>query len=78
MGEVIERTIRAGDLPPELRGSLGEDALVRVTVRAVTESGFTHAFEESVRQSVAEAEQIPFRPATDVIAELRRMAADEP
>jgi hypothetical protein len=78
MGDIIERTIRAGNLPPELCGSLGEDVLVRVTVRALTEGGFTRTFEESVRQSAAEAEEISFRPAAEVIAELRRMADDKP
>jgi hypothetical protein len=78
MGDVIERTIRAGDLPAELRGTLDADALARVTVRAVTESRFTRAFEDSVRQSALEAEGIPFRPAAEVIAELRRIAGDEP
>ncbi len=78
MGDVIERTIRAGALPPELCGTLREDAMVRVTVRALTGSGFAGAFEKSVSQPTAEAEGIPFRPADAVIAELWRMANGEP
>ena len=60
MGDVIERTIRAGALPPELCGTLREDAMVRVTVRALTGSGFAGAFEKSVSQPTAEAEGDPF------------------
>ena len=41
MSNTIEKTFRAGDLPPQLRGDIEPDASVLVSVRRLTDNGFT-------------------------------------
>jgi len=47
-------------------------------VRAVTENGFTLAFEYGVLEAQAEAETLPYRPAQEVLHELHAILANEP
>jgi hypothetical protein len=77
MSNIIEKAIKAGDLPPQLRGNIEEDALVLVSVRRLTGNGFTEEFEEGVLKAEEETEGMPFRPAEEVIKELKAIAADE-
>ena len=63
MSNVIEKAIKAGDLPPQLRGNIDKDASVLVSVRRLTDNGFT--------------EGTPFRRAREVIEELKALAAKE-
>lgn len=77
MSNIIEKTFRAGDLPPQLRGDFEPDASVLVSVRRLTDNGFTEEFEEGVLKAEEETEIMPFRPAEEVIEELKAMAADE-
>lgn len=48
MSNIIEKAIKAGDLPPQLRGNIDKDASVLVSVRRLTDNGFTEEFEEGV------------------------------
>jgi hypothetical protein len=77
MSNTIEKTFRAGDLPPQLRGDIEPDASVLVSVSRLTDNGFTEEFEEGVLKAEEETEGMPFRPAEEVIEELKAMPADE-
>jgi len=77
MSKVIEKAIKAGDLPQELRGDLEKDVLVLVSVRRLTDNGFTEEFEDGVLTAEKETENLPFRPAEEVSKELKAIAADE-
>ena len=46
----------------------------RIAVRRVTENGFTAGEEAAMLAAAKASESLPFRPAADVIAELRRIA----
>jgi len=75
MSHVIVKTIKAGDLPPHLRGDIDVNASVVVSVRQLTENGFTEDFEEGVLEAEKETEGMPFRPAGEVIEELKAIAS---
>jgi hypothetical protein len=77
MSDIIEKVIKAGDLPPGLRGDLDAEETVLVSVRRLTENGFTEAFEAEVLKAEQDVEGVPFRPAKDVIEELKTIAKDE-
>ena len=77
MTTLIEKAITAGELPAQLRGDIEASARVLVSVRRLTENGFTEEFEERVLQAEKEAEKRPFRPAAEVIAELRAIAESD-
>ena len=77
MSKIIEKAVKAGDLPPQLRGGIEKDASVLVSVRRLTENGFTEEFEESILEAEQETEGMPFRPAEEVVKELKSLAADE-
>ena len=47
-----------------------------VSVRRLTDNGFTEEFEEGVLAAEEETEGMPFRPAKEVIEELKALAAD--
>jgi hypothetical protein len=70
MPDIIEKLIKAGELPPELRGDLDAETTVLVSVRRLTENGFTEAFEDGVLNAEQATDSVPFRPAHDVIEEL--------
>lgn len=74
MSDIIDKVIKAGDLPPQLRGDLDADETVLVSVRRLTENGFTEAFEAEVLEAEQDVEGVPFRPAKDVIEELTTLA----
>jgi len=78
MSNIIEKAIKAGDLPPGLRGDLDAEETVLVSVRRLTENGFTEAFEAEVLRAEQDVEVIPFRPAKDVIKELSTIIKNEP
>jgi hypothetical protein len=77
MSDIIERVIKAGELPPELRGDLDAETTVLVSVRRLTENGFTEAFEDAVLDAEKATDTVPFRPAHDAIEELAALAKDE-
>jgi hypothetical protein len=77
MSDIIEKVIKAGDLPPGLRGDLDPEETVLVSVRRLTENGFTEAFEAEVLEAEQETDGVPFRPAKDVIEELKIISKDE-
>jgi hypothetical protein len=77
MSNVIEKAIKAGDLPEELRGGIEKDVLVLVSVRRLTDNGFTEEFQEGVLTAEKETENLPFRQAEEVVKELKAIAADE-
>ncbi len=58
-------------MPPELRGDLPPDTLVLLTVRQVTINGFTAAEEAAILAAEADVASTPYRPAKDVLADLR-------
>ena len=72
MADIIDRPIRAGELPPGLRGDLDPSSLVLVTVRQVTANGFTETEEAAIltAETKAETENRPFRPAGEILAEI--------
>lgn len=78
MPDIIEKLIKAGELPPELRGDLDAETTVLVSVRRLTENRFTEAFEDGVLDAERETEPVRFRPAHDVIEELSALGKDEP
>jgi hypothetical protein len=61
-------------LPPQLRGEFDADATVFVSVRRVTANGFTEAFEAGALAAEQATESVPFRPAVDVMRELKTVA----
>jgi hypothetical protein len=78
MPDIIEKLIKAGKLPPELRGDLDAETPVLVSVRRLTENGFTEAFEDGVLDAEKETDHVSFRPAHDVIEELSALGKSEP
>jgi len=48
MADIIEKSIKAENLPPMLRGNFKPDAFVLVSVRELTDNGFTREFEDHV------------------------------
>ena len=78
MTDTIEKVVKAGELPPGLRGGMGDDEPVLVSVRRLTENGFTEAFEDGVLEAEKATGSAPFRPAKEVIEELAALAKDEP
>jgi hypothetical protein len=77
MTDIIEKVVKAGDLPPGLRDGLDEEEPVLVSVRRLTENGFTEAFEDGILEAEKATENITFRPANKVIKELATLAKDE-
>ncbi len=73
MTDIIDRPIKAGHLPPELRGDFDPSATVLVTVHRVTENGMTEEQEAAILAAEAETADVPFRPAPEVLAELSRI-----
>ena len=73
MTDIIDRPMLASQLPPELRGDIDPSATVLVTVHRVTENGLTEEEEEAILASEAELGDTPFRPAAEVLAEIRRI-----
>jgi hypothetical protein len=78
MPDIIEKLIKAGELPFELRGDLDAETTVLVSVCQLTENGFTEAFEDGVLEAEKATDQIPFRSAREVIGELAALVKDEP
>lgn len=74
MTDIIDRPMKASALPPELRGDIDPDATVLVTVHRLTENGMTEEQEAAILAAMAEDDDTPYRPAAEVIAELRRIA----
>ena len=77
MTYIVETSTTAGELPLSLRGDIEAEAPVLVSVRRLTENGFTEDFEEGVLQAERETETLPFRPAAEVLAELKKALADD-
>ena len=77
MMNIIEKLVKASELPQQLRGNFEADTLVLVSVRRLTDNGFTEEFEEGMLKAEADTEGTPFRPAEEVIKELQAIAADE-
>jgi mRNA-degrading endonuclease YafQ of YafQ-DinJ toxin-antitoxin module len=77
MPDIIEKLIKAGELPPELRGDLDVETTVLVSVRRLTENRFTEAFEDGVLDAEKATDHVPFRPAHDVIEELAAPVKDD-
>ena len=69
--DIIDKPIRAGDLPPGLRGDLDPSSLVHLTIRQVTPNGFTVTEEAAILAAEADAADQPFHPAREVLDELR-------
>jgi len=76
MPDTIDKPIKAGQLPPDLRGNLDPRETVLVTVRQITPNGLTADQEAAILAAEAKTEAQPFRPAAEVLAELRT-ASDE-
>lgn len=74
---VVEKAMRAGDLPESLRAGMAPQAMVLVSVRPLTENGFTEEFEHGVLAAETETEAAPFRPAQQVINELKALIAED-
>ena len=77
MADIIEKPIKAGELPPLLRGDIDEGASVLVSVRRLSVNGFTEEFEAGVLNAEKETEGAPFRLSSEVIKELKAAIADE-
>jgi hypothetical protein len=74
MGDIIDKPMTADRLPPELRGDLAPNTLVLVSVRTLTANGLTTAQEDAILSAEADTAAQPFRPAREVLADLRRIA----
>jgi len=77
MTSVIEIPIKVSELPPALRCGFDPGAFVLMSMRRLTPNGFTEEFEDGVLQAEKETSDINFRPAVDVVRELKAIAADE-
>ena len=73
---IIEKSIKAGELPPHLRGDIKPDALVWVSVRPLTENGFTEEFEEHILAAEKSGLSDPM-DAKDALAILRQIAHED-
>jgi hypothetical protein len=71
VSDIIDKPIRAGELPLALRGDLDPSTLVLLSVRQVTSNGFTVAEEAAILAAEAEVANTPFRPSEEVLAEIR-------
>jgi hypothetical protein len=56
---ILEKTIKVKDLPEALRTGADMESFVLVSVRSLTENGFTDEFEQGVLAAEKEAEQSP-------------------
>jgi hypothetical protein len=56
MTDIIDRPMRASQLPPEWRGDIDPGATVLVTVHRVTENGMTEEQEAAILAAEAEVE----------------------
>jgi hypothetical protein len=77
MADIVEELIKADDLPAGLRGDLDAEITVSVSIRRLTENGFTEAFEAEVLEAEQDVEGVPFRPAKHAIEEPRTIARDD-
>ena len=77
MTDIIDRPMKAAQLPPELGRDIDPAATMLVTVHRITESGMTEEQEAAILAAEAEVADLPFRPAAEVLAELRPIL-DEP
>jgi hypothetical protein len=76
MADIIEKVVKAGELPPGRRGDLDAEVQALVSVRRLTQNGFTEAFEAEVLKAEQEIEGAPYRTASEVIEELTAIAND--
>lgn len=74
---IIEKAVKAGDLPEYLRAGADPEAMVLVSVQRLTVNGFTEEFEQGVLEAEKDTEGEPFRPARDVIKELEAIIAED-
>jgi hypothetical protein len=74
MTDIVDKPIAVGRLPPELRDGLDPATLVLVTVRRITANGLTEAEEAAILAAEASDAATPFRPAREVLDELRAIA----
>jgi len=56
---ILEKTIKAKDLPEALRRGIDPDSFVRISVSSITENGFTEDFEREVLEAEKEAANSP-------------------
>jgi len=56
---ILEKTIKVKDLPEALRTGADMESFVLVSVRSLTENGFTDEFEQGVLAAEKEVEQSP-------------------
>lgn len=73
MTHIVEKSATAGELPPRLRGDIEPSAAVLVSVRRLTENGFTEEFEDHVLAAERSGFSEPME-AKEAIAVLRRIA----
>lgn len=76
MTDIVEKTIKAGDLPPQLRGDIEADAAVLVSVRRLTVNGFTEEFEQRVLKAEKSGLIGPM-DAKEALAQLRKIADED-
>jgi len=76
MTDIIEKSTTARDLPPQLRGDIEPDAAVLVSVRRLTENGFTEEFENHIA-AAGKSGVIGPMEAKDALALLRKIADED-
>jgi hypothetical protein len=68
---IVEKTIQVKELPQVLRSGADPESFVLVSVRSLTDNGFTEEFEQGVLDAEKEAALSPSMPVDDFIAELK-------
>jgi len=74
MPDTIDKPIKAGQLPADLRGDLDPTETVLVTIRKITPNGLTADQEAAILAAEAQTKAHSFRPAAEILAELRAIA----
>ncbi len=69
---ILQKTvIKAKELPETLRAGIDPESLVLVSVRSITENGFTEEFEQSVLEAEKEENLSPPMSGEDFLKELK-------
>ena len=73
---ILEKTIKAKELPEVLRAGADPESFVRVSVRSITENGFTEDFERECLEAEKEAANSPAMPIEDFIKNSKSIAKE--
>ena len=77
MADMIDAVIKVGEVPPKLRAGIDAEVRVVVSVRPLSENGFSEAIEVGVLDAERATEAAPSKPVAVALGELTAIASDE-